>query len=131
MGDGNGVGGRYLEHVARVESPASDAVCRCDERTVRLMHAAMGMATEAGEFVDAIKRHVFYGTPIDETNLKEELGDMMWYIGLACIVLGLTPNEVMESNTKKLLARYPEKFDAERAVARDIGLERSAVEGNE
>src|ERR1700677_3795449 len=48
------------------------ALKRIDVRVLRLLHVGMGLCTEAGEFVDQLKRHIFYGRPIDRTNLIEE-----------------------------------------------------------
>ena len=45
-------------------------------------HAYMGMITEVGELVDAIKREAIYGKPLDLVNLKEEIGDVFWYLNL-------------------------------------------------
>jgi hypothetical protein len=43
------------------------------------LHGAIGIATEAGEILEAV-----YGKyEVDAYNLKEELGDLMWYI--ACV----------------------------------------------
>ena len=43
-----------------------------------LVHAAMGLVTESGEFLDAIKKHMFYNKPLDKANLKEELDKCVW-----------------------------------------------------
>jgi NTP pyrophosphatase (non-canonical NTP hydrolase) len=99
-----------------------------DPRITNLLHAAMGMDTESGEFMDAIKKHLFYGKTVDEVNLKEELGDMLWYIGLACHSLGVTIEELMDQNTKKLTARYGESFSEDKANNRDLTNERKILE---
>ena len=100
-----------------------------DQRTVRLLHAAMGMATEAGEFLDQLKRHIFYGKPIDTTNIVEEIGDSTWYerIGLNAIDVELL--EAIQLNVKKLKARFPDKFTEDAAVNRDLVNERGVLEG--
>jgi NTP pyrophosphatase (non-canonical NTP hydrolase) len=72
-----------------------------------LTHAAMGLAGEAGEFGDAIKKHVFYGKELDVANATEELGDIAFYLQAACNTLGLTLEEVIQANANKLGARYP------------------------
>jgi NTP pyrophosphatase (non-canonical NTP hydrolase) len=46
------------------------------------IHAKIGLITELGEFLDPIKRHIFYGADLDPVNLKEEIGDMLWYWAL-------------------------------------------------
>lgn len=47
-----------------------------------LLHCATGLVTESAELVDAIKKHVFYGKPLDVVNIKEELGDLLWYVAI-------------------------------------------------
>ena len=38
-----------------------------------LMHAALGLSGEAGEFADCIKKHLAYGQPLDKANAAEEI----------------------------------------------------------
>jgi NTP pyrophosphatase (non-canonical NTP hydrolase) len=94
----------------------------------RLLHAGIGMATEAAEFIDPIKKFLFYNKPIDKTNLKEEIGDLLWYVAIACSALGTTVEEEMERNITKLAKRYPEKFTSEAAINRDLEAERKVLE---
>lgn len=75
-----------------------------------LSHAALGVSGEAGEFADAIKKHVVYGRQLDRINCIEELGDILWYVALACDTLGITMQEVAEQNLFKLSLRYPETY---------------------
>lgn len=95
---------------------------------VDLLHAQLGISTEAGEFADAIKKYLYYGKEIDRTNIIEELGDLTWYIGLAIGAIGTTWGEVFEANIKKLKTRYPNKFSEESALNRDLVKERQMVE---
>lgn len=88
--------------------------------TVRLLHAAIGMQTESGEFIDALKKHIYYGKTLDVVNLKEEVGDLMWYIAIACDVLGVSLSDIMGDNIKKLRKRYPEKFSYSDALNRNV-----------
>lgn len=120
----------YIENVLRTESVDFEKILsRMTERgTVRLLHAGMGMATEAGEFVDALKKHVFYGRQIDPVNLKEELGDLLWYVAIAMDQLGLSFEEVMERNIEKLKARYAGAFTETKAENRDLQEERKVLE---
>lgn len=94
----------------------------------RLLHAAMGMATEAGEFLDALKKHLFYGKPLDTTNLKEEIGDQLWYLAIACDALGTDFETEMKRNIAKLRTRYPDKFTSENAIDRNVTSERFTLE---
>lgn len=112
------------------EAPVNDGMLqRFDaELTIRLLHAAMGMCTEAGEFQDQLKRHLFYGKPIDSVNLAEEVGDMMWYLALAANALNVDLIEVATKNIAKLKARYPDKFKEHDALNRDLDTERKILE---
>lgn len=71
-----------------------------------LVHCAMGLAGEAGEFSDAIKKHVIYGKELDRDNAVEELGDIAFYLQAACNTLGVTLEEVIQANANKLASRY-------------------------
>lgn len=99
-------------------------------RTLRLLHVAMGLCTEAGEFVDQLKKHIFYGKPLDTVNLIEELGDSSWYerIGVDALEIGYL--DMLERNIAKLRARFPEKFSEERAQTRDLVKERVILESD-
>lgn len=100
-----------------------------DVGTVRLLHSMIGLCTEAGEFQDALKKHIFYGKEIDKTNLKEELGDLCWYISIALDELGFSYEEIMETNIAKLKARYGEKFTENAALNRDLDNEGKILAG--
>jgi len=97
-------------------------------RLSRLVHAALGVGTEAGELQDALKKSIMYGKPLDPVNVMEECGDLMWYIALALAATGYTMEEAMERNIAKLRRRFPEKFTSENALTRDLSAERTALE---
>jgi NTP pyrophosphatase (non-canonical NTP hydrolase) len=92
-----------------------------------LLHASIGMVTEAGEFADALKKHVFYGKELDKVNLIEELGDQIWYIALALRALDTDFDTVMNININKLKVRYPGKFTEHNAINRDLTKEGIAL----
>ncbi|QEG12336.1 putative pyrophosphatase [Klebsiella phage vB_KaeM_KaOmega] len=94
----------------------------------RLIHASMGLVTEAAEFQDALKKSLFYGKPLDTTNLKEEMGDLLWYLALAMDALNTDFDAEQDRVIRKLKARYPSKFDNELAENRDLSTERKILE---
>jgi NTP pyrophosphatase (non-canonical NTP hydrolase) len=97
----------------------------------RLLHASMGMVTEAGEFQDALKKQLAFGKAPDPVNQKEELGDMMWYVHLACLAIGTTLENVLLGNFGKLRLRHGDKLNIDLAInndKRDIEGERAAIE---
>lgn len=83
-----------------------------------LMHAAYGLSGEAGEFADCIKKHQIYGKDFDRDNAIEELGDILWFVALACNALGTTMDQVAQANIDKLRKRYPDKYTDQHAAAR-------------
>lgn len=82
---------------------------------------AMGLAGEAGEVVDLLKKHLGHGHPLDTGKLMKELGDVLWYIAALCDFYGLTMRDVAYLNIVKLRERYPEGFDPARSRARKEG----------
>jgi NTP pyrophosphatase (non-canonical NTP hydrolase) len=71
---------------------------------------------------------LFYGKPLDEVNLKEEMGDLFWYLAIMADTLGVSFEEIQERNIEKLKARYGEKFTDEKAINRNLETERSILE---
>jgi NTP pyrophosphatase (non-canonical NTP hydrolase) len=121
----------YIQEVLRTESKdlklIEDRICNL--KIIRLDHAADGMCTEAGEFKDVLKKWKYYGKEIDLINLEEELGDLCYYIGLACDVLGTDFDKIQRKNINKLKARYSEKFTENEGINRNLDIERQVLEG--
>lgn len=120
----------YVGNAVRTESRDFDAIGErmSEVRNQRLLHAGIGMATEAGEFLDALKKHVFYGKELDTVNLGEELGDLFWYCAIVADELDLDLSKVLDTNIAKLKARYGDKFTEEAADKRDLKTEREILE---
>ena len=85
----------------------------------RLTNAALGLSGEAGEFADSVKKHLFHGHPLDSDALQKELGDVLWYVALACDSLDLSMADVMQANMEKLRRRYPAGFSREQSLQRE------------
>ena len=118
----------YVKQVLRTESTPSMAVLSRLTKQVRVVHAIMGLTTEVGELADALKKHVFYNAPLDADNIKEEAGDILWYLALLLDCLGLGSfDPVMEANIAKLRTRYPSKFTEDAAMNRDPDAEMKAM----
>lgn len=120
----------YIQDAIRTEATDFKAMDQRlgEDGTKRLLHAGIGMATEAGEFLDALKKHIFYGKELDRVNLKEEMGDLFWYLAIACDELDVEFEPLMERNIAKLKARYGEKFSETKAEKRDLATEREILE---
>src|ERR1700721_4668157 len=78
--------------------------------TQDIIHAKLGIDSESGELADAIKKWLIYGKELDRENIKEECGDILWYISLMLRACKFTMEDCMVENIEKLKKRYPEKF---------------------
>ena len=98
----------YSQFVAKlIKSPIAIDETLTPEK-VNLWHLATGICTEAGELLDAIKKHVIYGKPLDILNVIEELGDLMFYMEGLKQELNLTNKQIITDNVIKLSKRYSE-----------------------
>jgi len=115
----------YIRQACLTESKPSEEIKQrmTSDKMTRLLHAAIGLTTESGEFIDALKKHIFYGRDLDEVNLKEEMGDLFWYLAIACDALDVSFDALMERNIEKLRSRYGEKFSNDKANHRDLEKE--------
>ena len=126
----------YQKNAIRTESVNfADIKQRLDDDCLlRILHGAIGVVTEAGEFFDAIKKHVFYGAELDLVNLGEEMGDLMWYLAVIADALKTKTDidfpDWLQRNIEKLRVRYPEKFTEDKAAHRTLDKEREVLEGN-
>ncbi len=89
-----------------------------EDKTLCLVHAAMGIAGEAGEVVDAVKKHWVYGKPLDVENILEECGDILFYVSACLNLCGHSLNDAMTHNIDKLNKRYPHGYTDQDAIAR-------------
>lgn len=85
-----------------------------------LKNGVMGLCGEAGECIDVVKKYLYQGHKLDKLKLKDELGDVLWYAAIICEALSITLDDVMGHNVKKLLLRYPDGFEAERSIHREV-----------
>ncbi len=85
-----------------------------------LLNAVLGLSGETGEVADLIKKSMFQGHEMDKENLKEELGDVLWYLAEACKGLDTTLDEIALMNIHKLEKRFPDhSFDKEKSIHRE------------
>jgi NTP pyrophosphatase (non-canonical NTP hydrolase) len=94
----------------------------------RLQHAVEGLVTESAELLTALKASKYYGKPLDWVNLKEEAGDMCFFLSMLLDCLGVSLDGVLQANVDKLRARYGDSFSSEKAVNRNLSVERNALE---
>lgn len=99
---------------------------------IRLLHAIIGIADEAGELAKAyLGRVIEQNVPIPESNINiyEEEGDLLWYQALLAKWAKQTNFVAFkENNYRKLTTRYPEgAWTQDRAINRDLSEEDRAM----
>lgn len=79
-------------------------------RMTNLEYPTLGLAGEAGEVANIVKKiqrdHDGVVTPEIRGKLKDELGDVLWYISACADELGITLTEIAEFNVQKLAKRH-------------------------
>ena len=117
----------YMEQALMTESlPETELT----HEQKRLTHASLGLCTEAAELADAVKKHIFYGKPLDKVNLIEEIGDILWYSAIVLDACQSSFDDAMDKNIAKLRKRYPQGiFSASKAIHRDVEAEREVLGG--
>lgn len=96
----------HAEMVAALHKPAEHIHADLTATKIDCWHAATGIVGEAGELIDAIKKHVVYNRELDMQNVIEELGDIEFYMEQLRQSLGITRDETLEANLAKLNKRY-------------------------
>ena len=95
-----------------------------------VIHAIIGAATETGELLEALQKVVINGEAFDEVNMREEVGDVFWYLAALAHTCNFTFEDAQRVNIAKLRARYPNKFTAFDANNRNLNEERRILEGS-
>jgi NTP pyrophosphatase (non-canonical NTP hydrolase) len=106
----------YQRQAARtlIDGPDADY----SATAIMLVWNALGLAGEAGEVADTIKKAVFHQHGLNRDELIKELGDVLWYVAALCSKLDVSLADVMERNITKLQQRYPNGYSSERSINR-------------
>lgn len=70
----------------------------------RLAYLGLGLASEAGELADHLKRLIRDGVA-DPEGFSEELGDIFYYWSALCQAAGRRPSELIAESRAKIEAR--------------------------
>ena len=86
-----------------------------------LLNGVLGLVGESGELADLVKKNWMQGHDLDVEHVAKELGDICWYIAETASAIGYDLETIMKMNIEKLRKRYPEGFDSERSIHREVG----------
>jgi len=100
----------YSEMVKVLVKPDLDIYESLASGDMHILHMGVGISGEAGELVDALKKHIIYRKPLDRENVIEELGDLEFYMEGLRQGLNITRSETLDANIKKLGKRYRDGY---------------------
>jgi len=110
------------------------------ESIVSMMVPLLGLAGETGELLSEYKKHLRDGKAhmLFKERIKEELGDLLWYVANVAAKFGLKLDEVAQANLEKTNDRWGDqdtheiefdaKYGAHERFPRQFEIELSEVE---
>lgn len=117
----------HAQMVAKLVKSPQQLVDENNPFKAAITHAAIGIAGEGGEILDAVKRHAIYDKPFDtplkpgeqslRENLIEELGDLEFYMEDLRRRINCSREETLRKNMEKLAKRYGDNFGYSNAKA--------------
>jgi len=96
-------------------------------------HGIIGVISETLELGDNLLSSLFGGDELDTANIKEEVGDILWYLARLARACDFTLSEAMAGNIAKLEVRHLNKTggfnpDAATEAGRDRQAEQAAAD---
>lgn len=88
------------------------------EHAYLVAYAALGLAGEAGETIELVKKSMRTDAPmLDKVRLALELGDPIWYAVQLALLHGMTFQDILDINVAKLRRRTVKGKDEEAEYA--------------
>jgi hypothetical protein len=108
----------HMVMVSELKKSGEEIYATITPLKLSIWHMATGICTEAGELLDAVKKHVIYDKPLDTDNVVEESGDLEFYMEGLRQDMQTLRDAILSHNTNKLRTRYGQKYSNEAAIAR-------------
>ncbi len=102
--------------VNALAKPGQQLVDEMTQLKAHLNHMIIGLGGEVGEIMDCVKKFTIYNKELDKENLKEEIGDLLFYAFGIINSLDINVYECMLHNQAKLAERYKSKTYSDQAA---------------
>ena len=100
---------RNTDFISYARKSSETAIYPHRGRFLGLMYVTLGLAGEAGEFANKVKKLLRDHNGVVTAGFAElaieELGDVLWYLGQICEELGISFGDVALTNIEKLQSR--------------------------
>lgn len=106
----------YQRLAARTLIDAPDF--KISDADIMVIWNAVGLAGEAGEICELVKKGIFHQHGLSREQVAKELGDVLWYAAALATKLDLDLGEIMAQNIAKLRQRYPNGYASADSIAR-------------
>ncbi|NBW15516.1 MAG: hypothetical protein EBR82_46775 [Caulobacteraceae bacterium] len=117
----------YRAQVLRTLAPNTPEVAQRVGDNLDLLHAALGLAGESLEVIEAVKKYMFFGRKLTIAQVTEELGGVLYYLVALCDALSLDLDDVRRANVAQLQQRYPDGYTDAASAQRDKAAEMAAI----
>lgn len=109
---------------------ASNGFAKDLDKFADLFHGIVGLITETGELAEVLLNFVDHEAQPDIHNVREEIGDNLWYLARLVKWADTTFPDEMARNIAKLRARHGAAgFNKEADIHRNLSNERAVIEG--
>jgi len=81
------------------------------------------------KMLDFLKKKLYYNKPINEDMLIQYYNEISSLLIVYANISDINISDGLDININKLKARYPDKFSSERAINRDLIVERDILQG--
>lgn len=118
----------YGKMVHTLFKDAHDIMRTLTPAQLNLLHASMGLAGEAAEVMDLVKKHVMTGVPLDLNKLFKEMGDTEFYFEATRQAVGVSRDNILDLNMQKLSGhggRYEHGY-SDKACANRVDMEKKS-----
>lgn len=99
------------QHLSEVIEKTWNFAGRCKTKQDEICNAGFGLAGEAGEVADQLKKYMFHSEKpwsFHREKLVSELGDVYFYLLKLQDLTGISTEECIAGNAAKLRSRHPE-----------------------
>lgn len=109
----------HAEMVAKLMKNPHEIVDMLTPERAMIIHNMIGIDSEGGEIIDIAKKLFIYGKEPDYTHVVEELGDLEFYMEGLRVAMGISRDQTIYANMKKLYKRYEDfNYSDTAAIAR-------------